>query len=73
MGKKSLRIETNKVDEQQNQIAHIAYSLWEQRGRPEGSPDVDWFVAEAHLHENGATVKRGNGTSANRDRAISPR
>ena len=36
------------IDEQ---IAALAYALWEQRGRPEGSPEVDWFAAEAQLNE----------------------
>jgi hypothetical protein len=27
-------------------VAKLAYELWEQRGRPLGSPDVDWFTAE---------------------------
>ena len=31
------------VDE--NEIAHLAYALWEARGRPDGSPDEDWFRA----------------------------
>ena len=26
-------------------IAKLAYRVWEERGRPEGSPDVDWFRA----------------------------
>jgi hypothetical protein len=29
--------------------AKLAYRLWEQRGRPYGSPDVDWFAAEKAL------------------------
>ena len=31
------------------QIAALAYALWQERGCPEGSPDVDWFQAEAVL------------------------
>lgn len=27
-------------------VAKLAYKLWEQRGRPFGSPEVDWFAAE---------------------------
>ena len=27
-------------------VTKLAYKLWEQRGRPLGSPDVDWFAAE---------------------------
>jgi hypothetical protein len=26
-----------------------AYALWNARGRPEGSPDVDWYAAEQLL------------------------
>jgi Protein of unknown function (DUF2934) len=28
------------------QIAALAYALWQARGCPEGSPEVDWFQAE---------------------------
>lgn len=28
-----------------------AYYLWEQRGRPIGSPEADWFRAEEQLRE----------------------
>ena len=31
------------------QIAALAYALWEQRGRVEGSPEEDWFRAEEQL------------------------
>jgi Protein of unknown function (DUF2934) len=30
-------------------IAGLAYSLWESRGRPIGSPEEDWFRAEQEL------------------------
>jgi peroxiredoxin len=30
-------------------IASLAYSLWEQRGSPEGTPEIDWFKAELVL------------------------
>jgi hypothetical protein len=29
-------------------ISRLAYQLWSERGRPEGSPEVDWLRAE-HL------------------------
>ena len=32
-----------------DQIAVAAYRLWEERGRPEGSPDDDWFSAEKQM------------------------
>ena len=31
------------------QIALLAYALWQQRGCPEGSSDEDWFRAEQEL------------------------
>ena len=31
------------------QIANLAYQYWEERGRPEDSPDEDWFRAEQSL------------------------
>jgi len=30
-------------------IAALAYALWEGRGRPEGSPEEDWFRAVEEL------------------------
>ena len=30
-------------------IAELAYSLWIDRGKIEGSPDQDWFRAEEEL------------------------
>ena len=38
-------------------IARLAYSYWEQRGRPEGSPEEDWLRAEAEIRnrQNSAT------------------
>jgi len=31
-------------------VAKLAYTLWEQRGRPFGSPEVDWFAAEQAVY-----------------------
>lgn len=31
-------------------VAKLAYELWTKRGRPLGSPDVDWFEAEQALY-----------------------
>ena len=31
------------------EIAALAYSLWQARGCPEGTPDEDWFNAEKAL------------------------
>lgn len=32
--------------------AKLAYEHWEGRGRPLGSPEVDWFAAEQALYES---------------------
>jgi DUF2934 family protein len=31
-------------------VSNLAYKLWAQRGRPLGSPEVDWFAAEQALY-----------------------
>lgn len=31
-------------------VARLAYELWVQRGRPLGSPDVDWLAAERAVY-----------------------
>ena len=31
----------------QDEIAMLAYQLWERRGRPLGSPEIDWYAAES--------------------------
>jgi hypothetical protein len=33
----------------QDNLAALAYRLWEERGCPEGSPEEDWFQAERQL------------------------
>lgn len=33
--------------------AKLAYQLWERRGRPFGSPEVDWLAAERVLSAQG--------------------
>jgi hypothetical protein len=35
-------------------IRELAYRIWEQRGRPEGQADEDWFEAERRLSSGGA-------------------
>jgi hypothetical protein len=39
------------------EIAVIAYTLWEARGCPEGSPEQDWFRAEQELELRRRTLK----------------
>jgi DUF2934 family protein len=31
------------------EIARLAYELWERGGRPLGSPEIDWYAAERAL------------------------
>ena len=35
-----------------DQVAKLAYALWQQRGCPYGSPDFDWLEAEQKLVES---------------------
>ena len=37
------------MSSQRARIAARAYELWERRGRPEGSPEVDWSAAEREI------------------------
>ena len=32
-----------------DEIAKLAYELWERRGHPLGSPEIDWSAAESAL------------------------
>lgn len=43
-------------------VAKLAYTLWEERGRPFGSPEVDWFAAEQAVYS--ALVASGLVTSS---------
>ena len=33
-------------------VAKLAYQLWEERGCPFGSPEVDWFRAERAVYSS---------------------
>lgn len=37
--------------EQRERVERLARELWERRGRPEGSPEVDWAEAERQVRE----------------------
>jgi Protein of unknown function (DUF2934) len=46
------RTETNvkpKATPEPDQIASLAYALWQQRGCPDGSAEADWLRAEEEL------------------------
>jgi len=40
------------------QVAALAYALWEARGCPDGSPDEDWYHAERVLVGEGKVTGR---------------
>jgi hypothetical protein len=40
---------TNAARPSSEEIAQLAYELWQQRGCPDGSPELDWFQAEQEL------------------------
>jgi hypothetical protein len=35
----------------QNDIAQLAYVLWQRRGCPDGSAEIDWLEAETQLRK----------------------
>jgi len=50
-------------------IARMAYFMWQDRGCPDGSPDEDWFRAEETLRQmqgsdQSMTTQRGKAASA---------
>jgi Protein of unknown function (DUF2934) len=53
-------------------VEKLAYKLWAQRGRPLGSPDVDWFAAEqavyASLAASGMITPSPNDSQNMRDK-----
>ena len=40
----------------ESEIAELAYTLWQERGCPDGSPTEDWFRAEDILQVQSATA-----------------
>ena len=42
----------------QENLAKLAYGLWEERGCPYGSPEIDWLEAERKLSELSKNVSR---------------
>ena len=42
----------------QEQIEVRAYQLWQERGCPDGSPEIDWLAAEAELMVNDLRTRR---------------
>jgi len=52
-GNRGLHISPSETDNHiaSEDIAALAYELWQARGRPEGSPEVDWLEAEKQLRD----------------------
>jgi Protein of unknown function (DUF2934) len=49
--KKEIRKLPAKATPNHETISALAYDFWVSRGRPDGSPDVDWHRAEAELRK----------------------
>lgn len=49
------------MDPKSKSIAEVAYQLWEARGRPHGTSDVDWHDAERQLSGDSADTSRALG------------
>ena len=45
-------------------IRELAYEFWEERGRPIGSPEVDWYKAEQRLRSSDSALPVGPPFSA---------
>jgi DUF2934 family protein len=43
-------------DPDEEAISKLAYQLWKERGRPEGSPEEDWFRAQDLLRTGRAVI-----------------
>ena len=49
----TLELTTDFLGEDRHEfVAKVAYKFWEERGRPFGSPDVDWFAAERAVYSS---------------------
>jgi hypothetical protein len=44
---------------QQQDIANLAYALWQQRGSPQGSSEQDWIKAEQKLQSERSGLLTG--------------
>ena len=40
----------------QQQIANLAYALWQQRGQPSGTSELDWTEAEGQIRSWGESL-----------------
>jgi len=49
MKDKSEEVQTPESDDLQQEIAEVAYSYWESRGREDGHDVEDWLAAEQEI------------------------
>jgi Protein of unknown function (DUF2934) len=49
MGKITVPTEEISEPDKQQEVAVLAYTFWQDRGCPEGTPDEDWFRAEREI------------------------
>lgn len=56
-------MEEGNVNNNEDQIEQLAYRFWEQRGRPQGSPDEDWFRAKKRLLRQSQSISKLLGSS----------
>lgn len=52
------RSEPANLNPNPQQVEALAYQLWVQRGRPNGSDQFDWFRAEEELRKAGTQHQR---------------
>lgn len=54
---------THSYESRHEIVRELAYQHWENRGRPLGSPEVDWFAAEealrSYLSDSGVELGQG--------------
>jgi hypothetical protein len=51
--KQQIELTTDFLGEDRHEfVAKLAYKLWEERGRPFGSPEIDWFAAERLVYSS---------------------
>jgi Protein of unknown function (DUF2934) len=55
------------------EIEKLAYLLWEQRGRPSGSPEKDWLRAERQLRQHYGVDAPSRHSSGTRSEVASAR
>ena len=60
----------NIPDDRHEEVALRAYSLWQERGSPTGSPDEDWFRAEQEICNQSAQAREAAPKSATEERAM---